>query len=129
MAEKAKKAPRVLPVKLGDFTLLNPEKVERAKAALGDKATDAEILAEYDKYGGAIRTKEGRAISTGVFFDFKLKKPIEKPKIEFDDEYVLVRKKVKKGAKEEGERVVLRGPAPKASSKKNKEEDKEEEDN
>ena len=104
--------------------LLNNEKLSRARAKLGKTATDAQILAEYDKYGGAIRNKEGRAISMGSFFDFTNKVPRKATKIEFDDEYVLLRKRVKKGAKadkvedevdeeEHSDVPVLKGPSQK----------------
>ena len=102
---------------MGDFELANPTKLERAKEKLGKSAMDADLLAEYDKYGGAIK-KDGRIIETGSFFDFQTKLPRKEPKIEFGDEYVLIRKKVKKGEEVEGEvvapeRPVLAGPAPK----------------
>mgnify|MGYP001606309763 CR=1 FL=1 len=95
------------PTKLASYMLLNNEKLDRARAKLGKDATELEILCEYDKYGGAIRNKEGRVITMGSFFDFVKKVPRKAPKIEFDDEYVLTRKRVKKGAKvEEAEEVV-----------------------
>ena len=123
------KRPIEKPTALASYLLLNREKLDRARGKLGKEASDLEILVEYDKYGGAIRNKEGRIIKTGSFFDFVNKVPRKAPKIEFDDEYVLVRKRVKKGEKvdlEEGDEEVdeeklddvpaVRGPAQKKVS-------------
>ena len=121
------KRPIEKPSKWGNYLLLNREKLDRAKAKLGKEASELDILCEYDKYGGAIRTKEGRIVATGSFFDFVKKVARKAPKIEFGDEYVLVRKRVRKGKAEEAEEdevdeeaeadeedvPVLKGPAQK----------------
>lgn len=95
------KPEKVEPVNIIGFQLLNEAKVRRAIETLekfGSSYTQEQILAEYDKLGGAIK-KEGRIITMGTFYDFLEKKP---KKIEnyknigeesYDDEYVLVRKK------------------------------------
>ena len=124
------KRPIEKPSKWGNYLLLNREKLDRAKAKLGKEASELDILCEYDKYGGAIRTKEGRIVATGSFFDFVKKVARKAPKIEFGDEYVLTRKRVRKGTKadevedevgEEEEEMeedvpAVRGPAQKKVS-------------
>ena len=112
MADKKTKRekPRVLqPVDVGDYTLLNDEKVSRAFDKLGENATDAQLLAEYDRLGGAVKY-EGRKLAMGTFFDFKEQKPREVVKLEeeqFEDEYVLQRKE-KKIVREKGKDIKER---------------------
>lgn len=75
-------------MQIGEFTLQNPEKVERAiNGTLGAQgqlkdgvgADDpAAIIAEYDRLGGHI-TKGTYKVKPGSFFDFKTQKPIVKP--------------------------------------------------
>lgn len=54
----------------------------------GKKLTEVEVaalenavLAEYDRLGGAIRKGNGDLVKMGCFYDFKGRKPIEKPKV------------------------------------------------
>ena len=97
-----KKVP--LGVEVKGFILLNGRKVQRAFDELGEGALEDDLLSEYDKYGGAIKTKDGRKLVTGCFYDFvegKAKKGFDNLEIEessFEDEYVLVPKKKKKKA-------------------------------
>ena len=83
------------------FELLSLDKIQRALDKLGEGASEEAILAEYDKLGGAIR-KDGRKLQTGAFFDFEEKKPKENVDYEkvdeeqFEDQFVLVKKPVKK---------------------------------
>ena len=97
-----KKVP--LGVEVKGFILLNGRKVQRAFDVLGEGALEDDLLSEYDKYGGAIKTKDGRKLVTGCFYDFvegKAKKGFDNLEIEesnFEDEYVLVPKKKKKKA-------------------------------
>ena len=76
------------------FELVNEDKVERALNGTltpsGDKVggiakedgsyDENELLAEYDKMGGAIRQGTDK-VETGSFYDFKKKKPREKPQV------------------------------------------------
>lgn len=76
-------------MQVGEFTLQNPEKVERAingtvgaggqlKGGVGPEDPKA-VLAEYDRLGGHI-TKGTHKVKPGSFFDFKTQKPIANPK-------------------------------------------------
>ncbi len=56
----------------------NGEELEESKVEILESA----VLAEYDKVGGLIR-KNGDKVKTGSFFDFKGKKPFDKPKVSF----------------------------------------------
>lgn len=81
--------------KIKGYVLKNPEKVERAlEGTLTDKGTyvggvrnsdgtydDAALLAEYDRLGGYIETKEGDKVVTGSFYDFKNRKPHKEPQV------------------------------------------------
>lgn len=85
-----------LPNVVGDFKLHNPQKVERAMygtpnekgelsggVAKEDGTYDeAALLAEYDRLGGYI-TRGTDKVKTGSFYDFRNKKPFEKPEIAF----------------------------------------------
>jgi hypothetical protein len=73
------------------FELVNDEKVHRAiygtvgqggsaVGGVGEEATEAEILAEYDRLGGLI-TKNGDKVKMGCFYDFKGRKPHKDPKV------------------------------------------------
>src|SRR3989338_49779 len=79
------------------FELLNSRKVAQALEELGENPSENALLAAYDKRAGAIK-KEGRLLSTGVFWDFSNKQQKEisdYSKISeeaFEDQYVLVRK-------------------------------------
>ena len=102
MAEKSVKENSTL---VKGFHLLNPGKLEKALDKLGEGATEEQVLAAYDKLGGAIR-KEGRKVAMGTFYDFVNKEPRKDVNYEvlteenFEDQMVLVRKPVKK--KEDG---------------------------
>ncbi len=76
----------------GVFVLVNNEKVDRTlhgtlqsdgsmKGGLGDDASDDDILAHYDKFGGLIRDEEGDTVCMGSFWDFKGGAPHKKPQI------------------------------------------------
>jgi len=119
---------RIHSVQIGEFTLLNSEKLGRVMDLLegvveptsSNEATalqkcksleddDMQILALYDRLGGGIRLKE-RKLNMGVFWNFKEREPNEAPDLseeDFEDEFVLVRKQRNKGKKKEsvGERV------------------------
>jgi len=77
------------------FTLVNPDKVERAlhgtpvpSGARGGIANDDgtyeedKLLAEYDRLGGLIR-KGGDTVKTGSFYDFGARRPHAIPKVVF----------------------------------------------
>lgn len=122
MTKEREKEGRVLKATvIGKFTLLNSEKLGRVLDLVEDlvqpkDAEEAGILAEarklgddeavlalYDRLGGAIKLGE-RKLSMGTFYDFAARKPIAKPDLtekDFEDEYVLVPKKVNKTKKAE----------------------------
>lgn len=75
---------------VGKYTLVNVDKVERAihgtvgaggspKGGVGDDAKPADILAEYDRLGGHILMDGKYKVKMGSFYDFKGKKPHDKP--------------------------------------------------
>lgn len=80
--------------KIGEFTLVSPEKVERAMNGsitqngqiIGGvtkedgKYDDAALLAEYDRLGGLIR-KGADTVKTGSFYDFRNRRPKAKPEV------------------------------------------------
>ena len=92
-------------MKLGDYTLVNADKIDRAIngvvndntgdliGGVGEDASDEMKLAAYDRMGGLIRNKSGDNIKPGCFCDYKESKkqsraskrvvvvPIEEPKI------------------------------------------------
>lgn len=68
------------------YKLINREKLKRVKRTLSDKATEKEILVEYDRIGGLIEevTKKGSSlVQTGSFYDFETKKGRKKPKLTY----------------------------------------------
>ena len=52
---------------------------------LGKDADVKAILAEYDKIGGLIRTKDGKKVAMGSFYDFVNKQPRKIPLVEVDN--------------------------------------------
>ena len=73
------------------YEIVNGDKYQRAVfgsvgkegklyGGVGEKATDEEKIAAYDKIGGLI-LKNGRRVKTGSFFDFKKKAIREKPEV------------------------------------------------
>ncbi len=114
METKTKKAKRVKPkvmqpVDVGEYTLLNDEKVGRALDNIGVNGTDEQLIVEYDRLGGAIKF-EGRKLAMGAFYDFEEKKAREEVNLgedQFEDEYVLQRKP-RKVTREKGEDVLKR---------------------
>lgn len=78
-------------MKIGDYTLVNKDKLDRAingtvgsagalAGGVGVDAEESEILAEYDRLGGLI-LKDGKyKVKTGSFYDLKNKKAFAKPK-------------------------------------------------
>lgn len=121
MAEKIGR--RLESVEFGDYILLSSEKLRRvlnfldgiSKSLWGENAKesdedvrlrnvassmekDAAILALYDRIGGGIRTKEGRKVALGTFYDFEKREPVKDVKIgeeQFEDKTILVRKEKK----------------------------------
>lgn len=96
MAKKNEKAElkALESVQVAGFELLNNEKVERALVAVGEDASEEELLAEYDKLGGGIK-KDGRKVALGSFYDFTTKSPktdVNYEELQYEEEYVLVRK-------------------------------------
>lgn len=96
-------------IPVSKYVLEFKPKYERAVANLPDGASESEILAEYDRLGGLI-TYEGAKVKMGSFYDFKAKKPVEKPqpkivrKVEVQEEYieeVEVEEKPKKSKKDD----------------------------
>lgn len=78
-----------LNMQIGEFTLANEDKVERAingtvidqgavKGGVGVDAEPEAVIAEYDRLGGLI-LKGKYKVKTGSFYDFKGKKPHAKP--------------------------------------------------
>lgn len=82
------------PADYGDFLLYSHEKLDRTingvvgqggrlTGGLGKDASAKAIIAEYDKLGGAIKTKDGRKVETGTFYDFENGKPRENISLKF----------------------------------------------
>lgn len=80
--------------KVGEFYLVNREKLDRAingtitdggklKGGVGPDASDAEVLAEYDKLGGLIK-KAGLKVKLGCFWDSATKKAFKDPEPLFE---------------------------------------------
>ena len=74
--------------KVLEYVLPGDVKLKRIKQAMSN-ASDAQILAEYDKQGGLILKtvktddgKEYKVVPRGTFFDFDKKAPVEKEKKE-----------------------------------------------
>ena len=79
---------------VGEYDLVHEGKLRRAiegtvvsggkvLPGVGPEASDAEIVAEYDRLGGLIR-KDGLKVKTGCFYDFEEKKAFEKPELSFE---------------------------------------------
>lgn len=64
------------------YVLENVVKLERARELAGLDASNAAVLALYDKLGGRI-TKGGQQIKTGCFWNIKTKAAVEEPKAIF----------------------------------------------
>ena len=98
------KPEKIDPVDVLGFQLLNPTKIAKAfenfhKIGKTEKEiTGEELLAEYDKLGGAIK-KNRRLVAMGAFYDFTKKEPKKNLDLDnigeedYEDEYVLMRKK------------------------------------
>ena len=78
---------------IGEFECSNEEKLNRAihgsmgrngrlEGGVGEGASDAVKLAEYDRLGGLIK-KGNMKVETGSFYDFAKQTPREKPVIVF----------------------------------------------
>lgn len=78
---------------VGEFVLMNDEKVDRAifgsltrlntrAGGVGPDAQPNALLAEYDRLGGFI-AKNGLKVKEGSFFDFKIRKPRAEPIVSF----------------------------------------------
>lgn len=105
---------------VGKYTLLNDEKLGRVLDLLEGitepKSEEASLLATlkaydhndavlalYDRYGGAIKLGE-REIQIGTFYDFAAREPKKVEDIkeaDYEDEYVLLKKKTNKKKKVE----------------------------
>ena len=83
-----KKTKKDKPANFGDFLLYSVDKLDRVingimgaqgrlSGGLGKNASIEAIIAEYDKLGGLIRTKDGQKVETGTFYDFINRKPRE----------------------------------------------------
>lgn len=75
------------------YELVNEEKVSRViggtqqrggklSGGLGKNADDADVLAQYDRIGGAI-TKDGVKVKTGCFWNFEDGEAVKNPKVVF----------------------------------------------
>ena len=142
MAEReAVREARVLKMtQIGPYTLLNSEKLGRALdfleglvepanseeagivAACKKLGEEMGVLALYDRSGGAVKLGE-RKLAIGTFYDFTAREPRKKVEIneeDYTDEFVLVKKKTRKGRKSEdaGDRIKrLERTAKKSSGK------------
>ena len=87
--EKVNKPPK----DLNGYLLFNHEKLDRVIngalgaegklfGGLGKNASPEAILAEYDKLGGLIKTRDGLKVTNGSFYDFENRKPKENPIVE-----------------------------------------------
>ena len=79
--------------KILGYTIVNAEKFERAvngsmtqggvlQGGVGEKASDKEKLAEYDRLGGLV-LKGKYKVKMGCFYDFAKKAPFAEPKVIF----------------------------------------------
>ena len=118
--ERERKGRMLTSTILGKYTLLNSEKLTRAldllEGIVEPKGEEADILAKcksmkhedavlalYDRFGGGVRMGE-RKLAIGTFYDFALREPregVDLSEDDFADEFVLVKKKSKKGVKNE----------------------------
>lgn len=82
MAKRPKKAEAVEPVALAGFFLVNHDKLDRViNGSVGkegksyggvDKdASDAQVLAEYDRLAGLILDQNNQKVANGSFYDFE----------------------------------------------------------
>lgn len=69
-------------MRIGNYTLDNSVKLDRAQAKIGPESSEEALLVEYDRLGGLI-TKGGQKIKTGCFYDSKNKKAFAKPEVIF----------------------------------------------
>ena len=129
-------------MKVGNFTLANEEKVERALrgtlvqggklvGGVGDGADDEALLAEYDRLGGLV-LKDDIKVKTGSFYDLANKCPRKEPELSFlttiDNEIIEVTEeeaKVVEATKEKikGIKAKKEDAKPKKVKKVKKEED------
>lgn len=116
-------------LKVGEFELVNDEKINRAlngsvtkngvpQGGLlrkhgtnnPDDVPPTELLAEYDRLGGLI-LKDGNKLKIGCFYNFTLKQPLDKPvvifveridgeEVELDESEARAIQKAKKKVKE-----------------------------
>lgn len=97
---KRKKVEEKEPADFGDYLLCNHDKLERVingvvgqggklAGGLGKDAAPEAIIAEYDRLGGLILTKDGEKVAIGSFYDFENKTPRNAP--------LIIREKSKKG--------------------------------
>jgi len=83
-------------MKIGNFILKNPEKIERALhgspvagGVVGGivdkdgKYKDNDLLVAYDKLAGYITNLKGDKVLNGSFYDIKNKKAFDKPKVSY----------------------------------------------
>lgn len=129
MAEReSEREARILKAtQIGEYTLLNSEKLGRALdlieglvepanaeegsivAACKKLGQEAGTLALYDRFGGAVKLGE-RKLAIGTFYDFTAREPrkdVEISEESYTDEFVLTKKKTRKGKKSEdvGDRI------------------------
>ena len=82
MAKRPKRAEAVEPVAKAGFFLVNHEKLDRAingsvgkegksYGGVGKDASDAQVLAEYDRLAGLILDQNNQKVANGSFFDFE----------------------------------------------------------
>lgn len=116
--------------KMAGYVLVNQDKLHRAihgtldregKAigGVGEGALESEVLAAYDKLGGLVM-KNGYKIMTGAFYDFKEKKPKDKPEVVFEFRDIAGRKI----GVPEGKELPLEVQAAQLTEKAQKEKDK-----
>lgn len=77
MAKEKVEAPKAVDA-FGEFEMVNQGKYDRAVAIVGNTDDKRAILAAYDSLGGYIRYQNSK-VMTGGFWDFKNKRPHEKP--------------------------------------------------
>src|SRR3989338_2875954 len=69
-------------VKIGDreYTLNNNSgKLDRAKIDAGERATNEQVLAHYDKLAGVIRDENGDEVPNGSFWEVEKKRIADEP--------------------------------------------------
>lgn len=55
---------------VGKYHLANKDKERRARVRAGKDATDTQVVAQYDRLGGAVFDSEGKKVARGTFWDF-----------------------------------------------------------